>query len=88
MGKYAIINLRTNKIEYGTENPGNQFFVMKYKDRFTHAGLTGYANAIETYLKTAGNRVSERERAELEEYLADIRLEAAIACSLGSDTPT
>lgn len=33
-------------ITLGTESPGEQFFVMKYKDKFTAAGLQGYAHAV------------------------------------------
>jgi len=33
-------------ISTGAESPGDQFFVMKYKDVFTANGLRGYASAI------------------------------------------
>jgi len=33
-------------LTYGNEEPGEQFFVMKYKDKFTARGLEGYANAV------------------------------------------
>lgn len=43
-GKYAIINLRTSRVEWG--GPDAQFFVIKYKDKFAAAALKAYAEAV------------------------------------------
>lgn len=43
-GKYAIINLRTNRVEWG--GPNAQFFVIKYKDKFAVPALKAYAQAV------------------------------------------
>jgi len=42
-GKYALINLRTNKVEWGNET---QFFVIKYSDEFAFAALKAYSEAV------------------------------------------
>lgn len=43
-GKYAIINLRTNLVEWG-DTPDQEFFVIKLKDKYAEAALMAYANA-------------------------------------------
>lgn len=43
-GKYALINLRTNQVQWGGDG-GEQFFVIKYKDRFAAPALRAYAKA-------------------------------------------
>lgn len=48
-GKYALINLRTNKVEWGEEG---QFFVLKYKDIFAEAALRAYARAVRDEAKS------------------------------------
>lgn len=42
-GKYALINLRTNMIEWG--GPGGGFFVIKLHDKFAAPALEAYADA-------------------------------------------
>ena len=42
-GKYALINLRTNQVQWGD---GDQFFVIKYKDEFAAPALRAYADAV------------------------------------------
>ena len=44
-GKYALLNLRTNKIEWGNLYDEDEFFVIKLKDKYARAALTAYANA-------------------------------------------
>lgn len=44
MGKYALINLRTNKIEWGN-TPEDEFFVIKLKDKYASAALDAYAKS-------------------------------------------
>ena len=43
--------LKAGFIITGRESPKDQFFIMKYGDKFTSEGLKGYANAA----KEAGN---------------------------------
>lgn len=43
-GKYALINLRTNQVQWGGDD---QFFVIKYKDQFAGPALAAYAKAVE-----------------------------------------
>jgi len=43
-GKYALINLRKNIVEWGGGD--GQFFVIKYKDIFAAPALKAYANAV------------------------------------------
>ena len=44
-GKYALINLRTNKVEWG-ENLEDEFFVIKLKDKHAAAALRAYADSV------------------------------------------
>lgn len=46
-GKYALLNLRTNKIEWGTVGTEEEFFLIKLKDRHSKAALIAYARSIE-----------------------------------------
>lgn len=43
-GKYALLNLRTNKIEWGV-TPDEEFFVIKLKDKYAAPALDAYAKA-------------------------------------------
>jgi len=43
-GKYALINLRTNSVEWGGSKDSGSFFVLKFKDKFTAAALHAYAD--------------------------------------------
>lgn len=44
-GKYALINLRTNKIEWG-DSEDDEFFVIKLKDKHAAAALRAYAGSV------------------------------------------
>lgn len=46
-GKYALINLRTNKIEFGRIDTEDEFFVIKLRDRNARAALLAYATEID-----------------------------------------
>jgi hypothetical protein len=76
-------------IHWGNEGPGEQFFVMKYKDRFTHSALRSYANQVEAYamqlLNTPG---SDALRNSLMEYAAEMHREATAADNHGNQIPT
>jgi len=47
-GKYALINLRTNKIEWG-DNEEDEFFVIKLKDVNAGPALREYAKSIREF---------------------------------------
>lgn len=67
-------------IHWGDEGPGEQFFVMKYKDRFTHPALKAYARAVDLEAMKTSN-------AELSEYAAEIDIEAIHALRHGKRIP-
>lgn len=72
-GKYALINLRTNKVEWGGED---QFFVVKYKDRFAADALFAYANACRYYAENCGD---PEEHREYHEFADEVEREAVRA---------
>jgi hypothetical protein len=45
-GKYALINLRTNQVEWG-DKAADEFFVLKLKDKYAMTALDAYAQAAE-----------------------------------------
>lgn len=45
-GKYALLNLRKNMIEWGCVGDEDEFFVVKLKDKHAKAALEAYANSI------------------------------------------
>ncbi len=45
-GKYALLNLRTNQIQWGRPNEDDEFFVIKLKDRHSLPALIAYADSI------------------------------------------
>src|SRR5262245_53337306 len=61
-------------ITEGNESPGDQFFVMKYRDRFTAAGLNGYATAVELDAAALeNNHVGNPQSKSLREYAQELR---------------
>lgn len=44
-GKYALLNLRKNVIEWGEQFGPDEFFVIKLKDKYAQAALLAYAQA-------------------------------------------
>lgn len=49
LGKYALLNLRTNKIEWGAVGDPDEFFVIKLKDKCAAAALESYADMAELF---------------------------------------
>ena len=47
LGKYALINLRTNEVQWGRVGNDDEFFVIKLKDRNAQEALLAYAHSIE-----------------------------------------
>lgn len=45
-GKYALLNLRTDKIEWGCVGEPDEFFVIKLKDKHAKNALEAYADSI------------------------------------------
>lgn len=71
-------------ITLGNESPGDQFFVMKYKDKFTASGLRGYATAIVEVLRLMP---AGPEKTSLSEFAGEIFYEAHSAEKLGNRLP-
>lgn len=45
-GKYALLNLRTDKIEWGRLGEVDEFFVLKLRDIHSLVALEAYANSL------------------------------------------
>lgn len=92
-GKYALINMRTNKVEYGPPQSA-QFFVIKYTDRFAAGALRGYSKSIQDYLHTVREGMTAEQFASntsvlsLLEFQKEIDAEAAHAEKSGTKLPT
>jgi hypothetical protein len=67
-------------IQWGNESPGDQFFVVKYKDRFA-------ADALEAYARAAGDYSDRTSDPNLKEFAAEILNEAYKARRLGNKNP-
>lgn len=74
----------SNQIIRGTESDKDQFFVLKYKDVFTFPALIAYAAAVRQY---ASLLAPGEQREELEEYAAQVEVEAAKAERVGTKIP-
>ena len=75
-------------ITLGNETPGDQFFVMKYKDQFTAPALQAYADSIRDYLRRSPINVEQqRIFSELNEYQWQMQAEADKAVELGNRIP-
>jgi hypothetical protein len=83
-GKYALINLRTNQIQWGGEG-GEQFFVMKYKDKFAAPALRAYAKAVRD--ESESGNVTLRQSESLREFADDMDREAEAAEDYGDKLP-
>lgn len=70
----------------GNESPADQFFVLKYKDKFTAEALFAYARAVRGYCTTILLPAGQAEFDSLFEYARQIEVEAdkakAIACKI------
>lgn len=77
-------------LHWGNESPGDQFFVMKYKDFFTSAGLLAYALAVKDYadLGMSQNRMSPKEFDHWMEWYKEILAEADKARACEHQLPT
>lgn len=67
-------------ISLGNETPGDQFFVMKYKDKFTMFGLHAYAQHVADEFEKTGDE-------SLREYAMQMLEEAKTAAKLGNRIP-
>lgn len=73
-------------VTLGNENPGEQFFVMKYKDIFTAPALAAYARAIRDYLREHDD-LNNVARGSLQEFMLEIMEEAKRASIAGAKIP-
>lgn len=71
-------------ITLGNESHGEQFFVMKYKDKFTADGLQGYASSVAEELK---KMPAGPEKLSLSEYCAQMFDESHKARTIGNRIP-
>lgn len=71
-------------ITLGSETPGDQFFVMKYKDRFTAPALHAYAIAVSAQVEALGGQSPSDE---LNEYAQEMFREARAAEKIGNRIP-
>ena len=71
---------RAGIITLGNESPGDQFFVMKYKDKFT-------APALQAYAVMAHAEADALNDASLKEFANQISAEARVARDLGNRIP-
>lgn len=46
-GKYALLNLRRNRVEWGRPGEEDEFFVIKLRDIHSKAALLAYAESAE-----------------------------------------
>lgn len=75
-------------ITLGNESPGEQFFVMKYKDKFTAKALFAYADAVRTHADRLREFNPENPQSDsLDEYAAQMKSEAINALQLGNRIP-
>lgn len=80
--------LRKGYITLGNESPGEQFFVMKYKDAFTASGLHAYAISVRA--QANANQTNEGDNfasKELHEYADEMFKEAKEAQKYGTRIP-
>lgn len=93
-GKYALLNLRRNRIEWGNVGHDDEFFVIKLKDKFAQAALRGYVDEVDRNLQRlkkqgfeaaghAQNMIMKEVR-ELEEWREEI---SVLAERSGPDHP-
>lgn len=76
-----MLLVREGIVTLGTESPGDQFFVMKYKDKFTAPALHAYALQVMSEAnKSTGN-------VELCEFAEQMFIEAKNAEKLGTRIP-
>jgi hypothetical protein len=89
-------------LHFGNESPEEQFFVIKYKDKFAVPALWAYATAIRDEVRELRHHadnywdnpdcqeaVAERKLAdELEEFALDIEGEAEAASRLNHQIPS
>lgn len=86
-GKYALINLRTNQVQWGTE-PGDQFFVIKYKDKFAAPALMAYAEAAREEAARLRHSGNYPMALEVDEWAEEVQREAKVAEQTPNQIPT
>lgn len=75
-------------VRFGSESPGDMFFVLKYKDKFAHVALRAYANAVFKESDKLHRSGKHHESLELEEFGNEIEREADFAEKAGTQIPT
>lgn len=72
----------------GLENPGQQFFVMKYKDIFTIAGLFGYRQSVESHMRALRRELESPYCTENETKAAEVKAELESITEFFNDLTT
>lgn len=91
--KQAVVSafntlVREGVITLGNETPGDQFFVMKYKDKFTAPALQAYADAVyDEAMEQDRIQAHGPKSRELLEYHAEMESEAVRAEVVGKRIP-
>lgn len=78
-GGLHYISLPGEALDTGEDS---QFFVIRYKDKFAAAALSGYASAVEFEA-----RINKVHSSSLKEYAQEIRNEAYRAAKVGCEIP-
>lgn len=81
------VYLPRQAIHTGQGDPGDQFFVIKYKDRFASDALRAYGQACLEYAACADG-LTDEERDSLKEFGDAILSEANKAAACGTSIPT
>lgn len=72
--------LRRGIISLGNESPNEQFFVLKYKDKFTGPALYSYSDACYS-------EAQKLDSDDLREFARQIMTEAQVASDIGNRIP-
>lgn len=73
-------------VTFGNETPGDQFFVMKYKDKFTGPALRAYARAVSEHAHSIADS-HPTESKSIHEYGDQMHEEATAAEKIGNRIP-
>lgn len=74
-GEHRPVNIPSKAIHIGNEGPGEQFFVIKYKDEFAAPALWAYSDAVKEKARILSYS-DERKAKELYEFAEEIEAEA------------
>lgn len=85
--KGMVVCIPAKAIRLGNEGPGEQFFVLKYKDKFAAAALWAYADAVNKHASQLSLEGKHEESKEFTEFAQQIKEEAEKAEAVATKTP-